>query len=552
MKIVQSFWTCGKENALTNSFGWLAPEYNLMSWALSCLQLKQYYNQVVLYSDSYAAKVLIDEIGLPYTENNCVLDKLNHYHPQLWALPKILTYSLQEEPFLHVDGDVYVWKKFQEELLQSPLIAQNLEIATSYYGEIMKTLESSLTYFPAEILEDRIAKHPIHAYNAGIFGGTDTAFIKAYAKNAFEFVDNNSACFSKIVVNNFNVFFEQYLFLCMVKNQHKKVSLLIDTAIGDNRYIGFGNFCDVPFKKQYLHLLGGYKKNEATCVQLAARLREDYPEYYYRIVTLFRRGSHPLRRNYYYNNQNSEQVLLQRRNVLKTNFLSGKTKQYQARPKNTFLQHNTEALVGEDLKNKLPKEKLEDLVEVCKKIDHILTHKFSNLSEDYLYGRDLSITAYFPYIFENTAELPEKILVSDNLIEFINCQYNWSIIFYGQTLIPKNKIEEMYENKLEETHLAVVPECDQQQFSMVRIDEIDNLILTILSNGRSVRELMKELRKCLGKEIWHSSKNEFEQIVLGKLKLGLLNKTIRVKMENSMAVLSNDTSISSVSSYIDV
>lgn len=552
MKIVQSFWTCGKENALTNSFGWLAPEYNLMSWALSCLQLKQYYNQVVLYSDSYAAKVLIDEIGLPYTENNCVLDKLNHYHPQLWALPKILTYSLQEEPFLHVDGDVYVWKKFQEELLRSPLIAQNLEIATSYYGEIMKTLESSLTYFPAEILEDRIAKHPIHAYNAGIFGGTDTAFIKAYAKNAFEFVDNNSACFSKMVVNNFNVFFEQYLFLCMVKNQHKKVSLLIDTPIGDNRYIGFGNFCDVPFKKQYLHLLGGYKKNEATCVQLAARLREDYPEYYYRIVTLFRRGSYPLRRNYYYNNQSSEQVLLQRRNVLKTNFLSGKTKQYQARQKNTFLQHNTEALVAEDLKNKLPKEKLEDLVKVCKKIDYILTHKFSNLSEDYLYGRDLSITAYFPYIFENTAELPEKILVSDNLIEFINCQYNWSLIFYGQSLIPKNKIEDMYENKLEETRLAVVPECDQQQFSMVRIDEIDNLILTILNNGRSIRELMKELRKCLGKEIWHSSKNEFEQIVLGKLKLGLLNKTIRVKMENSMAVLSNDTSISSVSSFIDV
>lgn len=43
MRIIQSAWTCNQSNLLTSNSGWLSPKYNLMSWALSCLQLKQYY-----------------------------------------------------------------------------------------------------------------------------------------------------------------------------------------------------------------------------------------------------------------------------------------------------------------------------------------------------------------------------------------------------------------------------------------------------------------------------------------------------------------------------
>ena len=51
MRIVQSIWTANQSDLLNNSFGWLAPEYHLMGWALSCLQLKQFYPKVVLYAD---------------------------------------------------------------------------------------------------------------------------------------------------------------------------------------------------------------------------------------------------------------------------------------------------------------------------------------------------------------------------------------------------------------------------------------------------------------------------------------------------------------------
>lgn len=40
MKIVQTFWS-GGANPLEKAYGWPLPEYNMMSWVLSCLTLRK-------------------------------------------------------------------------------------------------------------------------------------------------------------------------------------------------------------------------------------------------------------------------------------------------------------------------------------------------------------------------------------------------------------------------------------------------------------------------------------------------------------------------------
>ncbi len=114
-----------------------------MGWALSCLQWQKIYNKVTLYADDIAAKLLIDTLRLPNTTVICELGKLNSCHPSLWALPKIYAYSKQESPFLHVDGDVFIWHRFNETLLQGGLIAQNKQVSTDCYEGVMSSLESS-------------------------------------------------------------------------------------------------------------------------------------------------------------------------------------------------------------------------------------------------------------------------------------------------------------------------------------------------------------------------------------------------------------------------
>ena len=50
---------------MQDGFGWLHPEYNLMSWALSCLSLREHYDEVALYTDSEGKRILIDKLRFP-------------------------------------------------------------------------------------------------------------------------------------------------------------------------------------------------------------------------------------------------------------------------------------------------------------------------------------------------------------------------------------------------------------------------------------------------------------------------------------------------------
>lgn len=76
------------------------------------------------------SSLLTDTLQLPYSKVYLTHDQLKLIHTDLWALPKIYTYSLQKEPFLHIDGDVFLFHPFDSNLMESELIAQNVEVAT--------------------------------------------------------------------------------------------------------------------------------------------------------------------------------------------------------------------------------------------------------------------------------------------------------------------------------------------------------------------------------------------------------------------------------------
>jgi len=285
MKIVQSFWTGNISNITQNSFGWLSSKYNLISWILSVNQLVKYYSNVELYTDELGAEILISKLKLPYTNVHIVLNELDNYHNELWALSKIKTYSLQNEPFLHVDGDVFIFKAFPERLLKSNLITQNLEIATDYYKVMWEGITDELLFLPNELSDYNKTKVG-YACNMGIVGGNDFKFFKLYANKAFEFVDKNKSAWSKISKNNFNVFFEQLLFYELTKKHKKKVNFLFDEILDDNKYVGFGDFDKTPKHRTYLHLLGDYKKHIPTFRTMENYVLKFYPEFYKRLIRL--------------------------------------------------------------------------------------------------------------------------------------------------------------------------------------------------------------------------------------------------------------------------
>ncbi|GHT18877.1 hypothetical protein FACS189429_5960 [Bacteroidia bacterium] len=285
MKIIQSFWG-GQNKDLINKYGWFEFHYHWLSWMLSCYQLRKFYDKVELYTDKFGYDILINKLKLPYTNVHIVLDKLNDLPDGLWAMAKILTYSLQSEPFLHIDGDVFIFEQIPEQLMQSGLIAQNQEQTTEYYHNMWDNIFPKLSFIPTEIEYFNTGKHN-NAFNMGIVGGNDIDFFQNYCKKSFDFVNKNKSAWADINLLNFNIFFEQVLFYETAKINDKKIDCLLPENIDDNNYVGFADFEKVPFLKKYLHLIGNYKQIELVCRKMEQYCLLNYPEFFRTLKQVF-------------------------------------------------------------------------------------------------------------------------------------------------------------------------------------------------------------------------------------------------------------------------
>ena len=287
-RILQTFWSGGK-HLLKDSFGWRSAEEHLMGWALSCLSLRRHYVDVVLYTDSAGKELLVDRLGLPYTDVQVVFDDFACL-PHHWALAKVKTYSMQTEPFLHVDADVFAARPFPARFLQSPLAAQNAERGTRYYREMTDRMLAHGRFRLPNFVQKRILQESLPSYNMGVFGGCDTAFIRRYSKAVTDFANENhlNDIHDSRAVANCNVFVEQIFFAMMAQEEHRSVVCLIDRVIDDNGYTT-GDFCCLKDfeRRPYFHLIGGHKRNETVCNQMARQLLIHYPEYYLRLKSLF-------------------------------------------------------------------------------------------------------------------------------------------------------------------------------------------------------------------------------------------------------------------------
>lgn len=289
-KIIQSFWSkpFNKSYNLNNTDrskgGWLCRSLSYMSIALSCLQLKKFYKNVVLFTDKNGKYVLIDVLKLPYDEVIVKLDDINEYDEDLWAIGKLYTYSLQDEPFLHVDNDVFIWEPFEQKLFDYPLIVQNLEKQSPFYENLSKEIKGNFPFIIEdmnEYLENTGVVQGYSGINAGIIGGNDVCFFKEYTKKAFEFINLNYKKLNKINVGWFNIIYEQSLFYCIAKNKELKINCLFEDTT--NYFEAAAMLYLIPHYK-YFHLLGEYKKNIFVNEIIYMLLLMEYPEYFYLII----------------------------------------------------------------------------------------------------------------------------------------------------------------------------------------------------------------------------------------------------------------------------
>lgn len=470
MRIVQTFWSA-EGDLSRNAYGWFEPQYHLMSWALSCLSLRENYDEVVLYTDSLGYQVLVEQLKLPYTDVIVQYDNLLCPKPH-WAYPKVLTYSLQKEPFVHVDGDVYLPGRLSRNVEMGGLIAQNLETGSSYYKNMMNNILQRELSLP-DFLKEELEKDSIGAYNAGVLGGNDLEFIKEYCQTAFHIIENNhlnDMSSQKIDIGN-NILFEQILFYALSKVYDKSVSTPLDHSVRDNGYT-YQEFCDFYLydNTKLMHIIGGHKRNQRVCELLGKTLLNKYPDYHKRIVELFP-----------YNHKR--------------------------------LQGENKYTITSDLTSQMC---------VATYQDHLsgLSTKWEKISNEDLYDQEKRSSAYIDFL-NVKREIQDSCILSKNpYLSVFEIPKHWS-------LEVKHLLKDRVNKGMQfgDFDIVCIPCILGKGYREIIIKDICYNILALLEEGKTFECLLKELLPCLSAEIKKDEEQAY-RLVMSELEYLFYNGLI--------------------------
>jgi len=192
MRAVWSFWS--KPCQWGQGYRWREPIHHLLAWGLSLRLAQAHYPDTVLITDRPGRALLIDRLGLPFTHVSTELDRLREVDPGWWALGKLVAYSLQDRPFVHIDTDVFLSQPLPDRLTGAPVLAQYPEtyhVADDQCGPsiVENAFARAGLSLPAEWewSRSRPARRFLEA-NCGILGGTDVGFLRCYARLALDLV----------------------------------------------------------------------------------------------------------------------------------------------------------------------------------------------------------------------------------------------------------------------------------------------------------------------------------------------------------------------------
>lgn len=290
MKIIQSFWTKPYlHNVSGGRFngGWPSERTHALSWAYSLLKLKEFHTDVMLITDDYGIKFLIDKLKLPYTEVNTSLNSLESIDSSNWAIGKLKAYSIQTEPFIHVDSDVYIWENLFDPFSKSDIIMQSkLRFDEFSSHDILKKyIDDNISLFPKAIVEYWESSNSFYSANAGVCGGTNLLFFRQLFTDALNFINQTESNKSNLTTQWFNMLFEEHHIYCKAKQEGINIDYLIPNVSED-----FNEVCQIynaPLRSKYIHLAGDAKRNINSCYQLELRIRNEYPEVFERIEKLY-------------------------------------------------------------------------------------------------------------------------------------------------------------------------------------------------------------------------------------------------------------------------
>ena len=243
MKIYHSFWDLGYRD--------LTEDLYKMHKLSALLALKNYGN-ITLITTKKSSEFLK---GIPYTNVELFEDFIDPKLKETWSISKIYAYkqiTKKKEPFLHIDYDVFLFKRLPQWFETSPIVSQNIEN--------FKRVNSSYdlkTFFNNCPNKGIINSDIMYSCNMGVFGGNDLGFINFYINKALELLldDENRINYwenKDVVTNSRAIILEQYLLVNCLEFLNKKMTTLFKDAEPEEseaKNLGYTHLLDSKRKK---------------------------------------------------------------------------------------------------------------------------------------------------------------------------------------------------------------------------------------------------------------------------------------------------------------
>ena len=537
MKFLQTLWTgpsgSSDANPANIKAGWLSSEFHWMSWALSCLTAKNIFGEIHLETDAKGKEMLIDQLQLPYSTVSTGLEhQLDDYPKELFALAKIYTYSIQNGPFLHLDSDVYLWHKPDDSFLKSTLIAQNPDKNLPFYYQALNDINEHFTYIPSTFRKENYEQKNLYASNAGLLGGNHPQFFKEYGRQAFEFIDKNKHHLDKLNTGSLNFIFEQYLFCELAKKENIPIAYfkeMVDNPVFKD-YIKFDDFPQV----QMIHPVGNFKKYRHICNHVAKKLREDYPEYYYRVINVVRDSGVNMACAVYYTPQFKPEIMAP---LIPGNAVDVST----AEP----LFDRTRAAIKYLNHKYLPGEEMDADVDLSKddfpvKFSSLLSNEndkdclmdvyqlefATNSLKKRLYNSTANIVRLYDEDRESykriqkTFSLPEadrmkvKLSVAKSYV-LVEAGWDWKCDFKENipAIIQRNFNEEQSGHAI-----LLLPDVLQMDVREYHIDELDMIVFNTIKGNYTLEEILEEMKQYFSDEEVDADYLSFKKLMINIIK----------------------------------
>jgi hypothetical protein len=293
MRAVWSFWS--KPFQAHRQGIWPSERHHLLAWVLSVETARQHYPETQLYTDRAGAELLVEGLGLRFTQVSTALDALDGYDPDWWSLGKVYAYHLQTAPFVHLDSDVFLWKPLPTRLTQAAVFTQQPEPIPpghSYYQP--QQVEAALRgppagWLPAEWIWWRSRGGAQRGDCCGILGGNRVDFIHHYAGQALRLLDEpaNQRALRQLDGKRLHMLLvEQYLLAACVEYHQRHAGSPFAAVTMEHLFHSPEEVYGVDALRRtgFTHLIGNMKRDARFARRLEMRVARDYPALYTRCL----------------------------------------------------------------------------------------------------------------------------------------------------------------------------------------------------------------------------------------------------------------------------